>query len=114
MPLENQLSSPEARRSGIPVWLLCIPCWSLAFYAVAVILIAKLAPDYKHVVITRKFTMLPTILAIASPFTWFFAMGKTRRYRRAGMKDAGTLMVVVVSGMVMAATWVLLFHFRHQ
>jgi hypothetical protein len=114
MPLgDDQQNSTPVRSTSI--WLLCLPCWILAAYALVVVIVAKLAPAYTHVVVSKKFTFVPAILAIASPFLWLVGVGKSfRRYRRTGVRVPATWSFLLLSGIVMFATWVLLIHFSHR
>lgn len=114
MPFDDpsQTASPASNTS---IWLLCLPCWILAAYAVLVVSVAKLAPAYTHLVVSKKFTMLPALLAIASPFLWLTALVKSfRRYRRTGLKMPASWGFMLVSGIVMLATWIVLLRFRHS
>ena len=113
MPLGDDPQQCPARNTAI--WLLCLPCWILAAYALLVVAVAKLSPAYTHVVVSKKFTLLPALLAIASPFLWLVAAGKSfRRYRRTALRVPATWSFLLLSGLVMLATWVLLLHFsRH-
>ena len=114
MALDDDLqSSAPARNTSI--WLFCLPCWILAAYALVVVAVAKLAPAYTHVVVSKKFTLLPALLAIASPFLWLVAAGKSfRRYRRTGLRVPATWSFLLLSGLVMLATWVILLDFSRR
>lgn len=95
------------------LWLLCLPCWVLGVYALIVIAISKMAPGYSHVVVSKKFTIVPTIFAIASPFLWLTALMKSiRRYHRTGLRLPAIWSFVFISGIVMIVTWGILLHFR--
>ena len=114
MPLGDDPQDSFPARSN-SIWLLCLPCWILAAYALVVVVVAKLAPAYTHVVVSKKFTLVPAILAIASPFLWLVAVGKSfRRYRRTGVRVPAIWSFVLLSGIVMATTWVVLLHFSHR
>jgi hypothetical protein len=105
--------SPPVHSTSL--WLLCLPCWILGFYALLVITVTKLAPAYMHIVVSKKFTFVPAIVAIASPFLWLVVVWKLiGRYRRTGLRVPGTWSFVLISGIVMIATWVLLLHFSHR
>jgi hypothetical protein len=114
MPLGDDPQSPSSARNT-SIWLLCLPCWILAAYALVVVVVAKLAPAYTHVVVSKKFTFVPAILAIASPFLWLVGVGKSfRRYRRTGLRVPATWSFLLLSGIVMLATWIVLIHFSHR
>ncbi len=109
---DPQPTSPSRNTS---IWMLCLPCWILAAYALVVVAVAKLAPAYTHVVVSKKFTLLPALLAIASPFLWLVAAGKSfRRYRQTGLRVPATWSFLLLSGLVMLATWILLLHFSRR